>query len=89
MKKVKTKQEEIDRILTLATGKTGVHLDKVKRELSEAGVVIKVDYKYPDKKLPVCELVDPSGIDYSWKWQRHCPLIKEVGYVAVEPLVKE
>ena len=38
-----TKQEEVDRILTLYTGKTGIHLDGVKRELSKAGVVIKVD----------------------------------------------
>jgi len=35
------KQKEADRILTKYTGRTGEHLDIVKRELSKAGVVIK------------------------------------------------
>ena len=39
--------EEVDRILTLYTGKTGMHLDVVKRELSEAGVVIKKEGELP------------------------------------------
>jgi len=36
-----TKQEEVDRILIKYTGRTGAHLDKVKHELSQVGVVIK------------------------------------------------
>ena len=39
-----TKQEklrEVDKVLILATGKTGAQLDKVKRDLSDLGVVIR------------------------------------------------
>ena len=46
--------KEVDRILTLYTGKTGMHLDVVKRELSEAGVVIKVEDWLPIRSGMVC-----------------------------------
>ncbi len=44
-------KEEIDKVLILATGKTGQHLDAFKKELSELGVVIKVDEDMPDSGL--------------------------------------
>ena len=44
-----TKQEEVDKILIKYTGKTGEHLDAVKRELSEAGVVIKGEGELPNE----------------------------------------
>jgi len=34
-------REEIDKVLILATGRMGADLDKVKRDLSDLGVVIK------------------------------------------------
>ena len=56
-----TKQEEVDRILTLYTGKTGIHLDGVKRELSKAGVVIKTDRaKSPDDFVATEPLIKES-----------------------------
>ena len=43
-------REEIDRILAKYTGRTGMHLDVVKRELSKAGVVIRVERELPDSR---------------------------------------
>ena len=59
-----TKQEEIDKVLILATGRTGADLDKVKQDLSALGLVIKVDsgwcpaHGYP---LPCDKCGAPKG----------------------------
>ena len=42
-----TKRREVDNILTKYTGRTGADLDIVKQELSEVGVVIKVERELP------------------------------------------
>lgn len=46
-------REEIDKVLILATGKTGEDLDKVKRDLSELGVVIEVEGESLKYKLDI------------------------------------
>lgn len=45
------KREEIDRVLIKYTKRTGEHLDEVKRELSDLGVVVKVDRKEYFRRL--------------------------------------
>jgi len=75
---------EIDKVLILATGKTGVHLEKVKQDLSDLGVVRKVDRELPEIK--------PSGMA-GWEkaWITGCydtvKAYEEAGYGAFEPLI--
>jgi len=75
-----TKQEEVDKILTKYTFRTAMHLDEVKRELLEAGVVIKVDRELP---LLDCYSAYPTVVE---KVQQD---MLKAGYVPVEPLIKE
>jgi len=57
-------REEIDIILTKYTGRTGSHLDVVKRELTEAGVALKVpvDYGYNDDLIYLKNLIERLGL---------------------------
>ena len=87
------KQEEIDRILTKHTGKTGSHLDMVKRELSEAGVVIKVDRELPELEHPKYLERGITSDEDLLKFAQAIELATKIdvlkaGYVAVEPLIK-
>lgn len=85
------KQEEIDRILTRYTGRTGIHLDVVKRELSKAGVVIKVDrelpenpYTFEEPTYTITQMID------GWMHKGYEKAQEDMaGYVAVEPLILE
>ena len=79
--------EEVDRILTLYTGKTGIHLDEIKRELSRAGVVIKAARELPQTWYEyVGEITESDLLKAIRQTQAD---IMEAGYVAVEPFIKE
>jgi len=84
-----TKRIEVDRILIRYTGRTGADLNVVKRELSEAGVVIKVDRELPDSPWGFNAdngLTEARILTRGYYCAEHDMLM--AGYVAVEPLVK-
>ena len=79
-----TKREEIDRILTRHTGKTGVHLDVVKRELSKAGVVVKAD-----RDLPEVPITSNSTAKEVPEYSRGYAQCRQDMASCFEPLIKE
>ncbi len=86
-----TKQEEVDKILTKYTGKTGSHLDVVKQELAEVGVVIKVDRELPDFRTFFDSISNLSGEvkrQALLKYVRDV-VLEEDGYVAVESILED
>ena len=85
--KVEPKREGIDKVLILATGKTGMHLDAFKRELAELGVVIKVDRELPVMTGSFVGL-DESTIREVYYHQRAIIELLNDGYVVVEPLIE-
>ncbi len=82
-------REEVDRILTVHTGKTGIHLDAVKRELSEAGVVIKVENVGIDLTYAYEVTGSISDTDLTIIVNAVEEAYKSAGHVATEPLVEE
>jgi len=87
-----TKQEAVDRILIKYTGRTGNHLDVVKRELAEVGVVIRVERGLPamdDKFLDLDGGVRDREIDWGDAYEEGRTNLIQNGYVAVEPLLEE
>ncbi len=76
-----TKREELDKILILATGKTGEHLDKVKQDLSELGVVVRVERGHDSDCSTHNDPAYPNG-------ECDC-VVLPVGCVAVEPLIED
>lgn len=77
-----TKQREVDRILIKYTKRTGADLDVVKQELSEAGVVIRVD-----KELPTRFLIITRSPQNAYEQAERDMLT--AGYVATIPLIEE
>ncbi len=71
---------EVDRILIRHTGKMGTHLDVVKRELADAGVVIKV-------KCPDCEW-SQFVESYESRGMEFCLSCNSTGYL-IKPLLEE
>ena len=84
------RREEIDKVLIRATGKTGVHLERFKKELFDLGVVVKVERKLPNW-IEDC----PSANSETCETCNNCEIfdfalfdIIEAGYTAWEPLIE-
>lgn len=75
-----SKRAEIDKVLILATGKAGADLDKVKQDLSDLGVVIKVERELPPQW--VCSKCNQ-------KFELSNEGLSRAGYEVVEPLIEE
>ena len=92
MSKQEETRKDIDKVLIAATGRTGEDLDKVKRVLSELGVVVKVERELPHPWRDDCM----SAHSETCKTCDNCEILEwaqfdliESGYVATVPLIEK
>ena len=80
-------RERVDRLLRLATGKSGVHLEAFKRELDELGVVLKVKKGLPMRLVHFVKQKDFHWFPYSGEKADAQQEMLDAGFTAYESLI--